>query len=123
MRKLSTGLSGLSSEKRRLLELQLRQKGISTLGIQTISQRKETNPCLLSFAQQRLWFMDQLEPGSPAYLIPGALEVDGQINVEVLERSFQELIDRHESLRTTFEERDGQPMQVIHPGGPSQIGR
>src|SRR5690242_21334490 len=65
--------------------------------------------------------MDQLEPGSPAYLIPGALEVDGQINVEVLERSFQELIDRHESLRTTFEERDGQPMQVIHPAGPSRL--
>src|SRR5690242_18124566 len=65
--------------------------------------------------------MDQLEPGSPAYLISGALRVDGQINVQVLERSFQELIDRHESLRTTFEERDGQPMQVIHPAGPSRL--
>jgi hypothetical protein len=72
----------------------------------------------LSFAQQRLWFLDQLEPGSPAYLIPGALCVDGEIKVQALERSFQELIHRHESLRTTFEERDGQPVQVIHPAGP-----
>jgi NRPS condensation-like uncharacterized protein len=72
----------------------------------------------LSFAQQRLWFLDQLEPGNPAYLIPGALRMDGKINVQALECSFQELIDRHESLRTTFEEQANQPMQVIHPAGP-----
>ena len=72
----------------------------------------------LSFAQQRLWFLDQLELGSTTYLIPSALCVDGEINMQALERSFQDLIHRHESLRTTFEERDGQPVQVIHPAGP-----
>ncbi|RKH74771.1 non-ribosomal peptide synthase/polyketide synthase [Corallococcus aberystwythensis] len=69
----------------------------------------------LSFAQQRLWLMDQLEPGSPAYNIPSALRIQGALEVQALEQSFRDLIARHESLRTTFEVRDGEPVQVIHP--------
>ncbi len=69
----------------------------------------------LSFAQQRLWFLDQLEPGSTVYLIPRTLRIEGDIEVYSLKRSLQELIHRHESLRTTFAEREGQPVQVIHP--------
>src|SRR5690348_7990881 len=69
----------------------------------------------LSFAQQRLWFLDQLEPESATYLVPSVLRLDGQIKAQLLERSLQELIDRHESLRTIFVERAGQPMQFIHP--------
>jgi hypothetical protein len=72
----------------------------------------------LSFAQQRLWFLDQFEPGSSMYLVPNALRIGGKVDVSTLQRSLQELVRRHESLRTTFEERDGQPMQVIHPAGP-----
>ncbi len=79
-------------------------------------ERPEVLP--LSFAQQRLWFLDQLELGNTTYVIPSALRMDGEIKAQALERSFQELIHRHESLRTTFEERDGQPMQVIHLAGP-----
>jgi amino acid adenylation domain-containing protein len=72
--------------------------------------------CLpLSFAQQRLWFLDQLEPGSTAYLLSSAQRLQGYLSVEALERSFQELVDRHESLRTTFPARAGQPVQIVHP--------
>ncbi|WP_141333042.1 non-ribosomal peptide synthetase, partial [Myxococcus sp. AB025B] len=69
----------------------------------------------LSFAQQRLWLVDQLEPGSSAYNIPSALRLRGALNVAALERAFTALVERHESLRTTFLARDGEPIQVIHP--------
>ncbi len=69
----------------------------------------------LSFAQQRLWFLDQYEPNSPFYNIPIALRLRGDLNVEALEQSFQEIIRRHEVLRTTFASRNGKPVQVILP--------
>nr|WP_225937950.1 non-ribosomal peptide synthetase [Myxococcus sp. RHSTA-1-4] len=69
----------------------------------------------LSFAQQRLWFLDQLEPGSSAYNIPSALRLMGVLDLKALERAFTELVRRHESLRTTFVATDGQPTQVIFP--------
>ncbi|NPC85533.1 amino acid adenylation domain-containing protein, partial [Pyxidicoccus fallax] len=68
----------------------------------------------LSFAQQRLWFLDQLEPGSAQYNIPTALLLDGALDVDALRRGFEELVRRHESLRTTFRAEAGQPSQVIH---------
>jgi amino acid adenylation domain-containing protein len=69
----------------------------------------------LSFAQQRLWFLDQLAPGNTAYLIPGTYRLLGKLNVQSLDHSLRELIKRHESLRTTFAEQGGKPIQVIHP--------
>ncbi len=72
----------------------------------------------LSFAQQRLWFMDQLGPGNPAYNIPGAIRLSGKLDVAALERSLNEIVRRHESLRTTFATIDGQPAQIIGPYSP-----
>jgi amino acid adenylation domain-containing protein len=69
----------------------------------------------LSFAQQRLWFLDQLEPGNPAYNVPLPVRLTGEIRVDLLERVFTEVVRRHETLRTTFEEREGGPVQVIAP--------
>ncbi|MEG4806698.1 amino acid adenylation domain-containing protein [Microcoleus sp. F8-D3] len=66
-----------------------------------------------SFAQQRLWFIDQLEPGNPFYNLPAAVLLKGRLNVVVLERSFKEIVRRHEALRTTFATVDGQPVQVV----------
>jgi amino acid adenylation domain-containing protein/thioester reductase-like protein len=69
----------------------------------------------LSFAQQRLWFLDQLEPGSFAYNIPAAVRLEGRLDLDVLERTLNEIIQRHEALRTTFSTGDGSPVQVIAP--------
>ncbi|WNG57629.1 amino acid adenylation domain-containing protein [Archangium gephyra] len=67
----------------------------------------------LSFAQQRLWFLDQLEPGSSLYNVPTVVKLTGVLDVGALERSFEELVRRHESLRTTFRAEGGKPVQVI----------
>jgi amino acid adenylation domain-containing protein len=69
----------------------------------------------LSYAQQRLWFLDQLEPESTAYLLPGAFHLEGIVQECSLEKALQELMNRHESLRTTFEVGREQPVQVVHP--------
>ena len=68
-----------------------------------------------SFAQQRLWFLDQLEPGSAFYNIPAAVRLKGMLDVAALRRSLNEVVRRHETLRTRFEVVDAQPMQVIAP--------
>jgi amino acid adenylation domain-containing protein len=67
----------------------------------------------LSFAQQRLWFLDQLDPGSGAYNIPIALRMFGLLDVAALEKSLNEILRRHDSLRTRFPARSGRPVQVI----------
>src|SRR5215213_2582491 len=66
-----------------------------------------------SFAQQRLWFLDQLDPGQPVYTIPWAIELDGALQVETLHAALQAIVDRHEALRTTFVAVDGSPMQLV----------
>ena len=68
-----------------------------------------------SFAQQRLWFLDQLEPGNATYNIPIAVRLVGDLDPDALERAFNEVVRRHEALRTTFTARDGRPLQVIAP--------
>ena len=77
----------------------------------------------LSFAQERLWFLAQLEPESPAYNVPIALRLEGRLHVPALERSLTELLRRHESLRTTYESVEGRPVQVIHPPGSWRLHR
>ncbi|HSO00824.1 MAG TPA: amino acid adenylation domain-containing protein, partial [Candidatus Nanopelagicales bacterium] len=66
-----------------------------------------------SYAQQRLWFLTQLEPDSPSYNIPAAMRVQGPLDAGTLEQSIREVMARHEALRTTFALRDGRVMQVI----------
>ncbi|RKH48164.1 non-ribosomal peptide synthetase [Corallococcus sicarius] len=81
-------------------------------------------PLPLSFAQQRLWFLDRLHPGSPFYNIPAAVRLDGPLNPEALARGLQELVQRHEALRTTFHTReDGEPVQRIHPHADLPLAR
>ncbi|HEX7241664.1 MAG TPA: condensation domain-containing protein, partial [Longimicrobiaceae bacterium] len=72
----------------------------------------------LSFAQQRLWFIDQLEPGSTVYNIPAAIHLEGRLDVEAMERALGEIVRRHEALRTTFVVVDREPVQVVHPWKP-----
>ena len=69
----------------------------------------------LSYAQQRLWFLDQLEPGNPFYNVPTAVRLSGELDLAALENAFNEILRRHETLRTTFHVSDGRPSQVIVP--------
>ncbi|QRO01038.1 non-ribosomal peptide synthase/polyketide synthase [Archangium violaceum] len=76
---------------------------------------ERTGSLPLSFAQQRLWFLDRMEPGSPLYNNPAAVRLDGPLDVAALDRAFQEIVRRHEALRTLFQDVEGQPAQVIVP--------
>ncbi|HEY0522826.1 MAG TPA: amino acid adenylation domain-containing protein, partial [Stellaceae bacterium] len=71
----------------------------------------------VSYAQQRLWFLDQLEPGNPFYNIAGAVRLRGALDVEALRATLTEIVRRHEVLRTRFDAIDGMPVQVIEPEG------
>jgi amino acid adenylation domain-containing protein/non-ribosomal peptide synthase protein (TIGR01720 family) len=84
----------------------------ATTAIEAVS-RDRTLP--LSFAQQRLWFLDQLEPGSSAYNRPFAFRLTGRLNVESLTQSLEEIVRRHEVLRTTYSTVDGEARQTIAP--------
>ena len=72
---------------------------------------EKTSP--LSFAQQRLWFLDQLDPGNPLYNLPQMIRMRGELDVEALQQSISEIVRRHRSLRTIFTTVDNQPVQVI----------
>jgi hypothetical protein len=69
----------------------------------------------LSFAQQRLWFLDQLNPGNPFYSIHQAMQLDFAVDRVVLSRALNEIVRRHDALRTTFRSVDGRPIQVVAP--------
>ena len=68
-----------------------------------------------SFAQQRLWFLEQLEPGTAAYNLPRAFRIAGPLNVAVLKRAFETVIERHASLRTVFDSVEGEARQIVLP--------
>src|SRR6185369_8656794 len=78
-------------------------------------------PLPLSFAQQRLWFIDQLEPNTSLYNMPALLRAEGPLDPEVLALCLGEIVRRHETLRTVFTTLDGLPMQVIRPPFPVQL--
>jgi amino acid adenylation domain-containing protein len=69
----------------------------------------------LSFAQQRLWFLDHLEPGNPLYNIPVAVRLEGRLDLDALQRCLHEIVRRHESLRTAIKAVKGRPVQIITP--------
>ncbi len=75
----------------------------------------------MSSAQQRLWFLDRFDPGSATYVIPVAVRLHGALDLAALERAFNLLTERHESLRTVFTDVDGQPSQVIMPPEPRTL--
>src|SRR5690348_8042953 len=106
---------GLSGKKQALLEARLQQRGLASRPRQAIEPRRQQGPVPLSFAQQRLWFLQQLEPETAVYNIPRDVRLLGPLSFCMLERALAEVIQRHESLRTTFQVYDDGPLQVIHP--------
>src|SRR5262249_26302402 len=109
----STQAHELSAERRALLEALLNEDGLAAPAPASIPRRRATDPLPLSFAQQRLWFLDQFAPGNPFYNVTNALSLTFPVNVRALEQSFNEVVRRHEALRTRFEAVDGKPVQVI----------
>ncbi|MEO1375494.1 MAG: condensation domain-containing protein, partial [Cyanobacteria bacterium J06635_10] len=107
-------LAKLSPEQRKLFERRLREKGIEIPEIDRISPRESGDELPLSFAQQRLWFIQQLEPESSTYNVSSALNLKGRLNIPVLEKSLSEIVKRHEILRTTFiSNSQKEPVQKI----------
>ncbi|AFZ36200.1 amino acid adenylation domain protein [Stanieria cyanosphaera PCC 7437] len=86
-------------------------KGSSSL--QRVTTSNNIHP--VSFAQARLWFLDRLKSGNPAYNISFAVQIEGKLEVQALENSLNQVIARHEILRTSFATSEGKPVQVIHP--------
>src|SRR5689334_11068203 len=105
----------VSPKKRALIEAMLRKEGVVSAAADQIPCRGDRGPAPLSFAQQRLWFFDQFEPGSPVYNLTAPISFEGDLNIPALERAFNAIVQRHESLRTTFDFHDGQPVQIIAP--------
>ena len=122
---LAERMAGLSPVKRALLELRLKQKraGASANGAAPppIPRRPDPASAPLSFAQQRLWFLDQLDPGSSLYSMPRQIRAQGPLDASALERALNALVARHEALRTSFPTVAGQPVQRIAPAEPLRI--
>ena len=115
---ISSALKGrpqLSATKRALLEKRLAGRLPDQADEQAIQTVPRNGPVPLSFAQQRLWFLDQMEPGLTAYNVPAAVRLVGRLDVPVLNWSLNEIVRRHESLRSTFDVLAGEPVQVIAP--------
>jgi hypothetical protein len=104
----------------------LRDKGIKAPRQAPIARRSAPGaPARLSFAQQRLWIIDRLEPGSASYNIPLSLRLSGRLDVPALLAAMAEVVRRHEALRTTFatfSASDGSPVQVVHPPSAGAAG-
>jgi hypothetical protein len=117
MEPLEQQLAGLSPAQHRLVELWLRQKQVvaDPAPPSRAIPRLPASSAPLSFAQQRIWFLNQLEPASPAYNLRTAVRLVGRLDVALLERSLNAIVQRHEALRTTFLSVNGQPQQVIAP--------
>lgn len=115
---LSIRRSKLSAVKQAMLSKRLGGELKTSSDAKVIPKSSQHIPTVLSFAQQRLWFLDQLEPGGSAYNIPTGFSIYGFLDVGVLENSIKEMIHRHESFRTRFASVDGQPVQIISPPKP-----
>ncbi len=101
------------------VESALRQE--SAVSAPAIERAPREQGLPLSYAQQRLWFIDQLEPNSALYNIPAAVRLKGELNLTALGQTFSEVVRRHEVLRTTFVNVDGEPLQHISPAQPLSL--
>jgi len=104
--------SQITDRKAELLAFLRDQASSASSGPSPIPRRVSKDPAHLSFAQERLWFLGQLEPGSAVYNISRASRLTGQLNVAALEASLTEILRRHEILRSQIHIIDGRPMQL-----------
>ncbi len=115
---LRTRIDRLSPDRRALLAVRLSKRHAAALGrppIPGLPRSPGFNSFPLSFAQQRLWFVEQLDPTRPRYSAPQAIRMQGRLDIRALERSIREVISRHEILRTSFPITSEGPVQRIAP--------
>ncbi|QFY44569.1 amino acid adenylation domain-containing protein [Candidatus Methylospira mobilis] len=113
--------STLQTRKEEILGLLLRMSPDEQTDVPPIRPVPRNAALPLSYAQQRLWLLNRFELGGVAYNIAGALYLQGELDTVALERSLNEVVRRHESLRTCFGAQDGQPIQIINPPSPLAI--
>lgn len=106
----------MSDARRSLLEKYLQGAAAPDLvSSRAITRRPTDSPACVSFAQERLWFLDQLLPGSAVFNVPLAVRLDAPVDQQVLEKSLNEIVRRHEGLRTTIATANGHPVPVVLP--------
>ena len=110
-----TDIAGLSLAERAALEMRLLEGRGSEAGARRIQPRDPAATVPLSFAQQRLWFLDQLQPGTSTYNMARRIRLRGRLDTESLRRALDGMVARHEPLRTTIVAVEGTPRQVIAP--------
>ncbi len=111
-----------SADRRKLLEILLKEEGLAEKSsLDTIPPRPVGEPTQLSYTQQRLWFLDQMEPGNPNYNISLAIRLRGPLEISALEKSINEIVKRHETLRTTFGQFQDRPVQIVSEFQPMDI--
>ncbi|HEV7517919.1 MAG TPA: condensation domain-containing protein, partial [Thermoanaerobaculia bacterium] len=108
---------GLSAEQREFLASLLAEEGIDLEGEPPIIPLLGQGNLQVSFAQHRLWFLQRLEPESPFYNIGVEVGLSGALDIPIIGRALTEIARRHETLRTTFIEVDGEPWAVVAPPG------
>lgn len=112
---VSKRLSELSPEKRALLMKKLQEKSQQQAEKFAIPKRENQQEYPMSFAQERMWFLYQWDPSSPSYNMPAAVRFVGKLKPEVMQRSLNEIIRRHEVLRAAFVTENERPKQIVLP--------
>ena len=107
--------STLSPVKQALLKQRLKRASHEQVKRPEIPVRPNPDSAPLSFTQRQMWVIDQMTPGNPAYNLPYSYRLRGPLKVSALEDSFNQVVKRHEALRTRFAFKGGEPVQVIHP--------
>jgi len=121
MSKIAERIANLSPDRQELLSRLLKRGQIDLSHAVIMPRVRDTNHAPLSFAQQRLWLVLQLDPDNVSYNVPEALLLEGPIYVTALAQSLSEIVRRHEALRTTFQLVSGEPMQVIAQPEPIEL--
>ena len=122
MQDLLNRKAGLSDAKRALLEKRLKSQAPSSRKREVVTRIAGDGPeHPLSFAQERMWFLAQMDPGSPMYNVPVALSIRADVNVPVLERALTEVVRRHEALRTVYRMIGGELKSIVLPPYPARV--
>ena len=115
MDKITERLLQFSPENRALILKRLKNKIEDNANKSIPVVIRESNILPLSFSQEHQWFIEQFNPNSPLYNLPNIVRMKGHLNIDALEKSFTEIVNRHEVLRATFTLLDGQPVQMFSP--------